>query len=94
MPYIELKDRGNIEAAVEDLDGYILTVGELNFAITKLCLEYLEWLHTKGTTGYAAYNEIIGVLESTKLEFFRRAVAPYEDNKCAENGDVYVNDDD
>jgi hypothetical protein len=28
------------------------------------------------------------VLESVKLEFYRRAVAAYEDNKIVENGDI------
>jgi len=31
----------------------------------------------------------MGVLECIKQEFYRRAVAPYEDKKKEENGDVY-----
>ena len=38
---------------------------------------------------YADYNALIGVLESCKLEFYRRAVAAYEDEKSTVNGDVY-----
>jgi hypothetical protein len=30
----------------------------------------------------------MGVLESAKLELYRRKIAPYEDDKIAENGDV------
>ena len=33
--------------------------------------------------------EVRGVVECVKLEFYRRAVAAYEDEKCKENGDVY-----
>ena len=40
-------------------------------------------------SSYHAYNEIIGVLECVKQEFYRRMVAPYEDKKCEENGDVF-----
>lgn len=62
------------------------TVGDLNYLITKLCLYYLEE-YTEGN--YADFNSIIGVLECAKLEMYRRMVAPYEDNKIEENGDVY-----
>ena len=37
---------------------------------------------------YEEYNSVVGVLESVKLEFYRRAVAAYEDNKIVENGDI------
>jgi len=35
-------------------------------------------------------NAIIGALECAKLELYRRVAAPYEDDKIAENGDVYT----
>ncbi len=38
---------------------------------------------------YDNYNTVIGVLESMKLEMYRRTVAPYEDLKVQENGDVF-----
>ena len=38
---------------------------------------------------YATINDIIGALEGAKMEFYRRVVAPYEDEKIKENGDVY-----
>lgn len=80
MPYVTQERR-------LDLDDGLLpqTPGELNFAITSLCLDFLP----PRTANYEDYNTIIGVLESAKLEFYRRAVAAYEDRKCAENGDVY-----
>jgi len=39
--------------------------------------------------GYFHYNRAMGVLASAMQEFYRRRVAPYEDVKIAENGDVY-----
>jgi hypothetical protein len=32
---------------------------------------------------------VVGALEACKLEFYRRVVTPYEENKMKENGDVY-----
>lgn len=59
--------------------------GELNYLITSLCDDYLN----EQGKNYKYINEIIGVLECAKLEFYRRIAAPYEIEKCALNGDVY-----
>jgi len=32
---------------------------------------------------------VLGALEGAKTEFIRRVITPYENKKCAENGDVY-----
>jgi hypothetical protein len=80
MPYIKAEDR--IKAL--DKPG---TSGELNFAITALINDYL-WHRGPGLR-YAALNDAIGALECAKLELYRRVVAPYENTKIAENGDVY-----
>lgn len=78
MPYIPAKDREALWGkGVENA-----TSGELNYAITLLLLG-------TGPKCYEDYNRLIGVLECVKLEFYRRAVAPYEDKKKEENGDVY-----
>jgi len=80
MPYIKQEDR---EALAQGLAPQ--NCGELNYAITELCLEYLR---TKGIM-YQTINDILGALEGAKLEFYRRVAAPYEDTKIAQNGDVY-----
>lgn len=74
MPYIEQSRRGALPK----------TPGELNFAITKMILDYLG-----SDPGYSIFNEVVGVLECTKLELYRHKIAPYEDKKKTENGDVY-----
>jgi hypothetical protein len=59
--------------------------GELNYTLTIVCLDYLS---NKGER-YATMNDVVGALESCKLEMYRRLVSPYEDEKIKENGDVY-----
>ena len=81
MPYIFTASR---EQVLQDRKP--ATCGELNFLITTLCIEYAT---RGGALNYARINDTIGALESAKLEFYRRLVAPYEDTKIAENGDVY-----
>lgn len=58
--------------------------GELNFLFTWISLQYLEM---QGTS-YGRINDVLGALEGAKLEMYRRRVAPYEDLKIEENGDV------
>jgi len=38
---------------------------------------------------YSLLNEVMGVLECCKQEFYRRPVADYENKKLDLNGDVY-----
>ncbi|HOK39385.1 MAG TPA: hypothetical protein PLC87_12045 [Bacteroidales bacterium] len=47
---------------------------------------YLAKLYYEKT--FTTMSQIIGVLESVKQEFYRRVVAPYEEEKIKENGDV------
>ncbi|MFZ5876250.1 MAG: DUF6899 family protein [Nitrospirota bacterium] len=81
MPYITADARARLDAG-----GKPETVGELNYAITRLVDSYLV---KQGGLRYANLNEVIGVFECAKLELYRRVAAPYEDQKRAESGDVY-----
>jgi hypothetical protein len=63
--------------------------GELNFAITSVCLDYAAEFEP---ANYQVFNDIIGALEAAKLEFYRRMVVPYEQHKAELNGDVYPQD--
>lgn len=59
--------------------------GEFNYVITSYIQKYIR---NKGLS-YKTINDILGALEGSKLEFYRRVAAPYEDTKKEENGDVY-----
>ena len=88
MPYIK-QERREMMMSLLQLDPQLdaenkfeVTAGDLNFLITKICL-------STEPKSYSDFNELIGMLECCKLELYRRAVAPYEDEKINENGDVY-----
>ena len=85
MPYIKKEDR------TEATELWPNTAGELNYAITMLCNAYIA---RNGGMSYAIGNEVVGVLECAKLELYRRKLAPYEDKKIAQNGDIegYANE--
>lgn len=81
MPYINQERRTDLA----NEDDVMTHAGELNYLLTQLCVTYLR---LKGER-YQTYNDIIGALESCKLELYRRKIAPYEDKKRDENGEVY-----
>ncbi len=81
MPYIKSKSRIDIASGFK----VPATAGELNYVFTKAIINYLEF---KGKS-YQTFNDVIGALEGAKLEVYRRVIAPYEDKKAEENGDVY-----
>jgi hypothetical protein len=81
MPYIKKWDRERLKSTAEKIN----TPGELNYVITNEILTYIK----RQGKSYETINAVIGVLEAAKLEMYRRFVAPYEDEKRVENGDVY-----
>lgn len=59
--------------------------GELTYLLTKVINDYVK---EQGLCFNVA-GEAILALECTKLEFYRRILAPYEDTAKERNGDVY-----
>ena len=81
MPYIDQSARVAL-----DRDGSVpRTVGELTYTLTRQVIEYVA---VKGVR-FATYADVLAALDATAREFYRRQVAPYEDEKIAANGDVY-----
>lgn len=87
MPYIKMEERvkyrKNLEKIIDILKSQPVDRidGELNYVITRMLKESYP-------LRYFNLNRAVGVLECAKLEFYRRVVAPYEDTKIEENGDV------
>jgi len=59
-----------------------VSAGELNYILTNILL-------ATEPSSYGEFNSLIGCLECVKLEFYARAIRPYESRKCLDNGDVY-----
>ena len=81
MPYVNEKVRKALDSGQKPS-----SAGELNYVVTKVVDAYLV---AKGGLRYAYINEVVGVLECAKLEFYRRVAAKYEKEKMEESGDVY-----
>lgn len=90
MPYIDRRRRQEINAGGDKPQ----TAGELNYAVTLLCVEYLGRqfqisADDRLVLSYARINEVVGVLECAKQELYRRVAVPYEDAARERNGEVY-----
>jgi len=57
--------------------------GDINWLISSVI-----WAVFDVNPSYRAGNEIMGILESVKQEFYRKKLGPYEDKKIEENGDL------
>lgn len=96
MPYIkqshrdlyenELSQLANkvLEVLTKEKDGISLRAGHLNYIVTML----LKKIYPEKCR-YSDYNEQVGVLESAKLELYRRRISKYENEKIDSEGDVY-----
>ena len=91
MPYLKQNTRDVLDGALNDLirQAQILTkggeswAGIVNYCATRLTLGVLP------KVDYAHLSQAVGTLYCTAAEFYRRKVAPYEDQKVQENGDVF-----
>ena len=74
--------------ALEKISNVILdqgiSNGDLNYLMTKLAHCYIR----KHGESYNTLSDVIKAFECAKLEFYRRHVAPYEDRKIIQNGDI------
>ena len=81
MPYVDRDRREELDRGESPENA-----GELNYSITRTVDRYLV---DRAPVRYADLNEVIGALESAKLELYRRVVVPYEEKKLETAGDVY-----
>lgn len=88
MPYIKKEDRERYREALAQIVETLESIpeedrdGHINYVVTVMLKRLYQ------PPKYRRYNKAIGVLECIKQEFYRRVVAPYEDIKMEQNGDV------
>lgn len=92
MPYVVTNKRQKLDPIIDDLKRALFeleaddptnnTEGNVNYFVSTL----LSHIYTGS---YDSVNRAVGMLECIKLEYYRKAAAPYEDQKEFENGPVY-----
>ena len=84
MPYIKKERRKVFDDFLEKLALEVQNEGELNYCIYKLASLVID---RKGES-YSNLSMCSSAMEHAKLEWYRRKLAPYEDKKIEENGDI------
>ncbi|GAB6175467.1 hypothetical protein JCM16814_03580 [Desulfobaculum senezii] len=84
MPYITQDRRDSFDDALRTLADNVTSEGELNYCIYKLATLVVE----RTGESYAKLAMCSNAMEHAKLEWYRKRLAPYEDVKIAENGDI------
>ena len=84
MPYIVSFRRDKMDPHIEELANLVKSEGEMNYCIFKLASLLIERMGES----YDNYSMCGSAMEHAKLEWYRRRVAPYEDRKIKENGDI------
>lgn len=85
MPYIHQDRRKWIDQCVIGLADQIDYEGDMNYAIFRLLDEFVV---RQGGPSYVNYNKAMGVMDCCAREYYRRRVAPYEDQAIERNGDI------
>lgn len=93
MPYIKQDKRDALDSVVTNLVDVLRQLeaddpennfeGNVNYAVTKI----IDACYRRS---YRDINNVVGVLECIKQEYYRRVAGPYENQKSFENGDVYT----
>lgn len=86
MPYVKEKDRKELDAGRP-----ARSKGELNYLVTQAAIRYIDMLSNAygQKVGYGLISDAISALRDAADEMARRLLAPYEDRKMGEEGDVY-----
>ncbi len=91
MPYIDDRDKTVYDQGLNEITDAFARVGasdgDLNYVLTKVAMAWL--LYHQPPYNYTLRGKVLLAFEAAKLEFYRRVMAPYEDRKREENGDVY-----
>lgn len=87
MPYIHQIQRHQYD---EHIDEMLVpqTPGELNYVLSRIVKRFVDSAAERKGLSYQTLNDAMGAIDGCGREFYRRVVAPYEDLKLRENGDL------
>jgi len=82
MPYVKKERRVELDFVVESMRrADIVADGDLNYVLYKFCKDTVK-------PSYNNFKNYMAELNETAEEIRRRFLAPYENSKIEENGDV------
>jgi len=92
MPYVAEKWKYKYQKCIENLSSRLIedTFGgrENNGVVVYAIYLMLKRIYSRGVSDFEVKSNALKVLESAKLEYYRRVLVPYEEEKIKINGDV------
>ena len=97
MPYIKQEDREQYDLAISEIVDALVTEatknsmfkGNMNYIFTKIGKDFMAEMIANGHKfGYNQMDDVASAMRGAAVEWDRRVLAPYEDQKIEENGDV------
>ena len=92
MPYIKQSDREKVDNLIDQLVDILKEqekrAGACNYTVSRLLSSCYGENKVPDNWSYLDINEVVGVLECAKLEFYRRVGVPKEDKAIYKNGDL------
>lgn len=85
MPYVDEGRRKHLDPHIKEVMIRLTGPGDLNYAISRMANHLVKRLGKS----YLTLDSTRGAINDAAAEFYRRVVAPYEDEKRQVNGDVY-----
>lgn len=92
MPYIKQEKRDLLEKPIEAVRDALRQLesddpennfeGNMNYVISSLIARCYK-------VSYRDINDVVGMLNCVKDEYYRRVAVPYENQKAHDHGDVY-----
>lgn len=87
MPYVIPPHRKPIDDAVASIPW--MEHGDLAYAITRLMVRFAIDQGSIQQPRYTVLSQARSAAQDAADEWYRRVMAPFEDDKCADNGDAY-----
>jgi len=89
MPYIKPEIREQYDPILEEIIINLRTETDENLAgVLNYCISKMVYTIAMDDMSYHRINFLMGMLECSKEEFYRRVAIPYENEKIVQNGDV------
>lgn len=85
MPYVNQGRRDHLDPYIQPIIGRLWMPGDLSYVIARLAASKVS----EGSN-FADRVKVYAELQASADEYYRRVIAPYEDQKCKQNGDVYA----
>jgi len=88
MPYVKRELRALVNHGIEGLVRQVMRAENPAGLLTYILYKLSKGIIDRFPASYASISSVIMCLDNTKSELYRKILAPYEDRKIEENGDI------